>query len=116
MGEPASIRLVRRLEWADTDRSGHWHHTTAFRLTEAAESALLEQLGLLDVLYDETGFTVPRVHLEADFHRPVHYRDTVVTELAVAEVGRTSARFAVRIGVNGAVCAEVGAVIVLRDG
>jgi acyl-CoA thioesterase FadM len=113
---PASIRFVRRLEWSDTDRSGHWHHTAAFRLTEAAESALLEKLGLLGALYDEAGFTMPRVHLEADFRRPVHYRDTVVTELAVAEVGRTSAALTAAISADGTTCAVVRAVIVLRDG
>lgn len=115
MREPASIRLVRRLEWSDTDRSGHWHHTTAFRLAEAAESALIEELGLLGPLYEEAGCTVPRVHLEADFRQPVRYRDTVVTELAVAGVGSSSARFVATISVDGTACAEVRFVVVLRD-
>jgi acyl-CoA thioester hydrolase len=116
VGEPASIRLVRRLEWSDTDRSGHWHHTAAFRLAEAAESALLERLGLLGPLYEEAGFTVPRVHLEADFRVPVHYRDTVVTELSVAEVGRTSVSFTAALSVDTTACADVRCVVVLRDG
>jgi acyl-CoA thioesterase FadM len=116
VGEPASIRLVRRLEWCDTDRSGHWHHTAAFRLAEAAESALLERLGLLGPLYEEAGCTVPRVHLEADFRVPVRYRDTVVTDLAVAALGRTSASFVATISVEETTCAEVRVTVVLRDG
>lgn len=116
MGEPASIRFVRRLEWSDTDRSGHWHHTAAFRLVEAAESALLERLGLLGPLYDEAGWTVPRVHLDADFRVPVRYRDTVVTELSVTAIGCSSASFTAGISVHGTACAEVRCVVVLRDG
>ena len=30
----ASIRIQRRIEWSDTDASGHWHNTAAFRMIE----------------------------------------------------------------------------------
>jgi acyl-CoA thioesterase FadM len=58
---------------------------------------------------------LPRVHLEADFRRPVRFRDRVETELAVTELGRTSARVTAGITVDGTACAEVRVVIVLRD-
>src|SRR6266542_2123060 len=62
---PASIRLQRRIEWWDTDASGNYHNTAAFRLLESAETLLLGRLGLLHDVYGR----LPRARLEADFRR-----------------------------------------------
>jgi hypothetical protein len=51
MSEPASITIQRRIEWSDTDASGHWHNVAAFRMLEWAETALLDRLGLVDNVY-----------------------------------------------------------------
>ena len=64
--------IHRRIEWVDTDAAGRWHFLTAFRLFEAAETTLWEQLGGMEQLGD-----LPRVHVEVDFRRPLHYRDRV---------------------------------------
>src|SRR5207247_4665598 len=47
-GEAASIVVQRRIEWSDTDASGAWHNSAAFRFLEVAETALLDSLGILD--------------------------------------------------------------------
>src|SRR5688500_12812436 len=83
---PASIMVQRRIEWPDTDASGVYHNTAAFRFIEVAETALLERLGLLDDVYAR----LPRVHIEADFLRALRFRDVVDIELAVAGVGKSS--------------------------
>jgi len=46
-GSSASIVVPQRIEWADTDASGHYHYIAAFRLYEAAANALMDRLGLL---------------------------------------------------------------------
>jgi hypothetical protein len=48
---PASVRIQRRIEWSDTDASGAYHNTAAFRLMEAAETTLVERLGLVGDIY-----------------------------------------------------------------
>src|SRR5439155_4381912 len=56
---PASIIVQRRIEWPDTDASGMYHNTAAFRFTEVAETALLERLGFVHEIYGRH----PRAHL-----------------------------------------------------
>jgi len=86
---PASIVVQRRIEWPDTDASGNYHNTAAFRFIEVAETALLERLGFLHEVYGRT----PRVHIEADFLHALRFRDVVDIALTVAEVGRSSVAY-----------------------
>src|SRR5256885_17221943 len=83
---PASIVVQRRIEWPDTDASGMYHNTAALRFIEVAETALLDRLGFVHQVYGRH----PRVRIEADFLRPLRFRDLVGIELRVAEGGRTS--------------------------
>jgi 2-aminobenzoate-CoA ligase len=99
---PASITIQRRIEWSDTDASGHYHNTAAFRMLEWAETALFEALGILDDVYGR----LPRVHVSADFKRPLDHRDLVDIELLVESVGTSSVTNRVRITRDGAVCVE----------
>ena len=64
---PASIVVQRRIEWSDTDASGNYHNSAAFRLIENAETALLDRLGFLHEIYGR----LPRVRISADFVRPL---------------------------------------------
>ena len=108
---PASIVVQRRIEWPDTDASGLYHNTAAFRFVEVAETALLERLGFLHEIYDR----LPRAHLEADFLRPLHFRDVVDIELGVESVGRTSATYRFEMRHDGESCVRGRAVTVLLD-
>lgn len=85
---PARIRIQRLVEWPDTDAAGHYHHSTLVRWVEAAEGALFDRLGVIDLVG-----TVPRVHYEADYHLRLWYRDVVDIELWIADFGRTSVRY-----------------------
>ena len=78
--------MQRRIEWSDTDASGNYHNTAAFRLIEVAETALLERLGLLADVYGR----LPRAHVESDFLAPLVFRDLVDVHLRVAAVGVSS--------------------------
>src|SRR6185503_18304094 len=89
-GSPASIVVQRRIEWSDTDASGMYHNTAAFRFIEVAETALLDRLGFVHDVYGRH----PRVHIEADFLRPLRFRDLVDIDLRVEALGRTSVTYA----------------------
>jgi acyl-CoA thioester hydrolase len=106
---PASIRVQRRIEWPDTDASGMYHNTAAFRFIEVAETALLDRLGFVHQVYGRH----PRVHIEADFLRPLRFRDLVDIELRVEAVGRTSVTYQFEMGTNGDVAVKGTAVAVL---
>jgi acyl-CoA thioester hydrolase len=108
---PASIRIQRRVEWSDTDSSGAWHNTAAFRFMEAAETSLLARLGFIRDVYGRH----PRVHIEADFVHPLWFHDLVDISIAVADVGRTSATYSVEIRRGDEVCATGRLVTVLLD-
>ena len=111
---PASIRVQRRVEWFDTDASGHWHNTAAFRLVEVAETALLERIGLLQQIYGR----LPRVHISADFKQLLRFRDLLDCHIQVARIGRTSITYDFQIWRGDELCveAEVVAVLLGSDG
>ena len=110
----ASIVLQRRIEWSDTDASGHWHNTAAFRMFEWAETALFERLGILEDVYGR----LPRVHVSADFKSLLNHRDLVEIHLSVDVLGHTSITYEIQIrrGDELSVDARVVAALVGTDG
>jgi acyl-CoA thioesterase FadM len=60
-GDFPSVVITRRLQWQDTDASGHQHHSVVLRWVEEAEAVLLDELGLTGLL----GHT-PRVRYEVN--------------------------------------------------
>jgi acyl-CoA thioester hydrolase len=108
---PAEMLVQRRIEWPDTDASGHYHNTAAFRLLEVVETALLERIGMLDDVYGR----LPRVHISADFKGLLWFRDLVDVSLKVGEVGETSVTYLWEIARDGEVCVEGKAIAVLLD-
>jgi YbgC/YbaW family acyl-CoA thioester hydrolase len=108
---PARIVMQRRIEWWDTDASGNYHNTAAFRLLESAETLLLARLGFLHEVYGR----LPRAHVEADFRRPLGFHDLVDVDLRVHSLGRSSITYRVEIRRGDDVCVEITAVAVLLD-
>jgi YbgC/YbaW family acyl-CoA thioester hydrolase len=108
---PAGIVVQRRIEWPDTDASGMYHNTAAFRFIEMAETALLERLGLVHEIYGRH----PRAHIEADFLLPLRFRDLVDVEITVAKVGRTSIHYDFEMRSNRAIAVRGRVVAVLMD-
>src|SRR6266540_1338423 len=108
-GAPASIVVQRRIEWPDTDASGMYHNTAAFRFIEVAETALLDRLGFVHEVYGRH----PRVHIEADFLAPLRFRDMVDIHLRVAAVGRTSVTYTFEMRSGGALAVRGKVVAVL---
>ena len=89
-----------RVAWIDTDAGGRIHFTAAFRWAEAAETALMRSLGLLDVWGD-----YPRRAVEAEYLAVLRFEDEFEVELAVEKVGTSSITYAWEIRrLDGEVC------------
>jgi YbgC/YbaW family acyl-CoA thioester hydrolase len=79
-------RIVRRVEFSDTDMAGIVHYANFFRYMEAAEHAFFRSLGLSIVTRQvEPPVAWPRVHAECDFRQPLRFEDEVEVHLLVAE-------------------------------
>ena len=109
--ERASIVVQRRIEWPDTDASGRWHNTAAFRFVEVAETALLERLGILDEIYGR----LPRVRIEADFKKLLAFRDLVDCYICVGRMGNSSITYDFEIRKGGELCVRAKVIAVLLD-
>ncbi len=109
--QPAAIAVERRIEWVDTDASGHYHFTAALRLFESAEAMLLDRLGLRDRIYGR----LPRVRLLVDFHDRLVFGDMVTVDVRVRTVGRTSLTYNFEIARGGNTCTSGQVTAVLLD-
>ena len=80
------FKLVRQVEFSDTDMAGIMHFTNFFRYMEAAEHAFFRSLGFS---IHTTGFAEPlgwpRVHAHCDFRYPLRFEDEVEIWLRVRE-------------------------------
>jgi acyl-CoA thioester hydrolase len=96
-GNALAAMVERRVEWPDTDASGHQHNSAVIRWAEAAEAELLRRNGL-EWLWGRT----PRVRHEINYRGRLWFGQVVRTRLRVTELGRTSMvyEFEVR-GPNG---------------
>jgi acyl-CoA thioester hydrolase len=87
---PSEFKVVRRVEFSDTDMAGIMHFSNFFRFMETAEHAFLRALGFSVALGDTApGLCLPRVHAECDYRAPLRFEDEVEIHLVV---GRKSAR------------------------
>ena len=83
---PYEFKIVRRVEFNETDMAGIVHFAHFFRYMEAAETAFVRSLGFS--IWDQgTDQPVgwPRVHAECDFKSPLRFEDEVEIHLLVAE-------------------------------
>jgi YbgC/YbaW family acyl-CoA thioester hydrolase len=85
-----------RVAWIDTDAGGRIHFTAAFRWAEAAETALMRRLGVLD-----RWGSYPRRHVEAEYVKVLVFEDEVEVRLRVESVGNTSITYAWEISSGG---------------
>lgn len=115
MGAEHTERM--RVNWVDTDASGRIHYTAALRYFEVAEHALMRR-----VLFDAAasrGFSMPRVHVEADFEAMLAYPDEFECTVRVLALGRSSVTYGyeiVRMDGVRAIRGRIVAVAVGEDG
>jgi acyl-CoA thioester hydrolase len=100
-----------RVAWVDTDAGGRIHFTAVFRWAEAAETALLRSLGLLDEWGD-----FPRRAVEAEYLAVLRFEDEIQVELRPEHVGTTSISYGWEILRDGEVCIRGRHTVVHVDG
>src|SRR3982750_718587 len=80
------FKVVRRVEFSDTDMAGIMHYSNFFRFMETAEHGFFRSLGFSIVTRNiEPPVGWPRVHAECDYYQPLHFEDEVEVQLLVSE-------------------------------
>ncbi|MFQ5628514.1 MAG: acyl-CoA thioesterase [bacterium] len=83
---PYEYKVIKRVEFVDTDMAGIMHFSNFLRFMEITEHAFIRSLGFSihsEIDGIKTGW--PRVHVECDFYKPVYCEDEVEIHLRVAE-------------------------------
>jgi len=91
---PYEFKLIRRVEFAETDMAGIVHFSNYFRMMEATEHAFFRSLGFT-IHGHESGSTFgwPRVSASCDFRAPLRFEEEVEIQLLVAAVRSRSIRY-----------------------
>src|SRR4249920_1485332 len=79
------FKIVRRVEFSETDMAGIVHYSNFFRYMESDEHAFFRSLGLSIANHEPGANGCPRVHADCDFRKPLRFEDTVEIELLVRE-------------------------------
>lgn len=83
---PCEFKVVRRVEFSETDMAGIVHFSNFFRYMETAEHAFWRALGHSVVLkHLQPPLGLPRVHASCDYSKPLRFEDEVEIHLLVAE-------------------------------
>lgn len=83
---PYEFKVVRRVEFSDTDMAGIMHYSNFFRFMETAEHGFFRSLGFsIAPRSIEPPVGWPRVHAECDFKLPLRFEDEVEVQLLVSE-------------------------------
>ena len=90
-------KVVRRVEFVETDMAGIMHYSNFFRFMETAEHGFYRSLGFSVILsHYNPPLGFPRVHAECDFKRPLRFEDLVEVHLLVKERKSKSISYAFR--------------------
>lgn len=90
---PSTATVTLRVEWIDTDASGHHHNGIVMRLVEAAEAELMADAGILADYF----WSAPRVRQEIDFLGLLYFGQQVSTTIVVEKLGRSSITFSFEV-------------------
>ena len=112
MPVPHPFVFETRIRIIDTDTSGRIHYTCMFRYFESAEIEFMRSLGILYTLRD---YGFPRVHVECDYLLSLIHDDVIRIEVCLTQLGRSSARLEFRARKGGQLAATGAVVIVCMD-
>jgi acyl-CoA thioester hydrolase len=91
------FKIVRRVEFSETDMAGIVHYSNFFRYMESAEHAFFRSLGY-SVVTKQVDPPVgwPRVRAECDFKAPLQFEDEFEVHMLVTEKKSKSLSFGFR--------------------
>src|SRR5215468_5803072 len=91
------FKIVRRVEFSETDMAGIVHYSNFFRYMESAEHAFFRSIGFSVVTRQgEPPVGWPRVHAECDYQQPLRFEDEVEVHMLVSEKRSKSLTYAFR--------------------
>jgi acyl-CoA thioester hydrolase len=102
-----------RVNWIDTDASGRIHYTAALRYFEVAEHGLMRTLFGVGGGPGNRDFSLPRVHVEADYKLALRYPDEFTCSARVEKIGNSSVSYVYEIRTLENEIAIVGRIIVV---
>lgn len=80
-----------RVQWADIDIAGIMYFAAYQRTIERAEMDFFRELGFpYNEVFDRYDIWLPRVHVEADYHRPALMDDHLLLRTQILRVGGSS--------------------------
>ncbi len=91
------FKIVRRVEFAETDMAGKMHFSNYFKYMEAAESAFFDSLDEF-LFQDKIEFvhSWPRVSASCEYSAPLLYGDVVEVLLCVADIMEKGVKYTFR--------------------
>jgi YbgC/YbaW family acyl-CoA thioester hydrolase len=103
------FKIVRRVEFSDTDMAGIVHYSNFFRYMETAEHAFFRSLGFSVVTRQvDPPVGWPRVHAECDYKQPLRFEDEVEIHMLVSEKKSKSLGYLFRFNkLNGSAPVEI---------
>ena len=90
MTSPAAYRLIRRIQFADTDAAGVAHFSRLLVMVEEAEHDFLRSLQI-PILTESSAW--PCIALDVNYLGKCEFGDLMAIELHVTTIGRTSVTF-----------------------
>lgn len=114
---PNVFRFLYTIGLHDTDAAGLIFSANIIRICHIAYEALLEDVGYgIAVLFERRTMSLPVVHIEADFVRPLTVGTKVEIVARVALIGKSSYRMVYELrDPVGEVCATAATVQVCVD-
>jgi YbgC/YbaW family acyl-CoA thioester hydrolase len=85
-------RLVRRVQFAETDAAGLVHFTSFFQYMEEAEHALWRAAGL-SIAPAGADFGFPRVSASFEYHRPLRFEDEFEAHIRITSMDERGIRY-----------------------
>ena len=115
VGQIASLKTRRRVEFRDTDAAGIVHFSAFFFWMESAEHELLRSAGLhvIDRQPDSSEYSWPRVSASCEYRSTARFGDELDIAVFVAAVGRSSVTYRFVFEHEGRAVAE-GRVVAVR--
>src|SRR5439155_22588491 len=106
---PYEFKLVRRVEFSETDMVGIVHYSNFFRYMESAEHGFFRSLGFSVVTRQvDPPVGWPRVHAECNYQQPLRFEDEVEIHMVVSAKKSKSLTYSFRFRkLNGPAPVEV---------
>src|ERR1043166_1145421 len=80
------FKIVRRVEFSETDMAGIVHYSNFFRYMESAEHGFFRSLGFSVVTRQvDPPLGWPRVHAECDYQQPLRFEDEFEIHMLVSQ-------------------------------